>query len=92
MLATQRICPESKIRKAKPASLLRAMEDFRNQLPYAQKEIVRHAIPRAPDGTPQRCAGNRACQANAELDAIWKAGLIDEFAQAACARGAAPWR
>lgn len=93
LLETQSICPTSKVRRATPAALLDVEEGFRNRLPHAQKEILRPAIPRAADGTPQQCAGrNTDCQAGAELDAIWRAGLMHEFAGAVCARGSAPWR
>ena len=87
-------CPESKIHRTTPAALLAAEQSFRDRLPFAQKEAVRTRIPRTADGTPQQCAvrDDASCRANAELEAIWKAGLIRDFATQVCARGAAPWR
>ncbi|MCW4462954.1 hypothetical protein OK349_14660 [Sphingomonas sp. BT-65] len=95
LLATQSKCPASKVHRATPAALLAAEESFRNQLPHTHQDLLRRVIPRAADGTPQQCVGRgRAgnCRANAELDAIRKAGLMQEFAKAVCARGSAPWR
>lgn len=93
VLRTQSQCPTSKVHRATPAGLLAVERDFRDRLPYAQREIVRNAIPRAADGTPQQCVGRDTnCHANAELDAIWKSGLLEAFADTVCARGTRPRR